>query len=189
MFNRIAAAIVFLLMKVYCRMEIRGRHHIPKNRPFILASNHLSNLDPAVLAAACPRRLNFLAKEELFRNPFFARLIYSLGAFPLKRSKVDISALKTALKRLKKEVVLLFPEGTRDPKAKKPQAGVGFLVNKSGLAVVPARLYDTDKVLGPGEKFLKPHKIKVVFGKPLRFDKKKKPLEVAQEIIKAINTL
>ena len=170
-------------------MQIKGSSFIPRQGPFILASNHLSNIDPVVMAAACPRRLNFLAKEELFRASLFGRFIYILGAFPIKRSKADISALKVALKRLKREALLVFLEGTRDPKAKKVQPGVGFLVNRSGVPVVPARVYNTDKVLGPGRKFIKPHKIKVVFGKPLVFDKKKEPLEVAEEILARINTL
>jgi 1-acyl-sn-glycerol-3-phosphate acyltransferase len=189
MLNRIAAAISFFILKLFCRMQIKGRAFIPKKGPFILASNHLSNIDPVVLAAACPRRLNFLAKEELFKVPLFGSFIFSLGAFPLKRNKADISAFKVALGRLKKEALLVFPEGTRAEEAKKAYPGVGFLVKKSGVVVVPARVYSTDKVLGRGQKFIRPHKIKVVFGKALVFDKNREPLEVAKQIIAKINTL
>ena len=170
-------------------MQVKGRYNIPRKAPFILAANHLSNIDPVVLAAACPRMLNFLAKAELFEVPFFGSLIRALRAFPVKRNKADIGALKEGLKRLKKQALLVFPEGTRAKDAKKAYGGVGFLALKSGVRVIPAKVYDTDKVLGPGSKFPKPHRITVTFGKPLKFDKKEKPLEIARRIIAAINAL
>jgi len=55
-----------------------------------------------------------MAKEELFRIPLVSSFIKSLGAFPVKRGKGDVGAIKTALKLLEEgHIVGIFPEGTR----------------------------------------------------------------------------
>jgi len=64
--------ISLLILKIFFRIRVSGKENVPGRGAFILASNHASNLDPIVLAAVCPRKLNFMAKEELFRNAFFS---------------------------------------------------------------------------------------------------------------------
>src|SRR5471030_135232 len=87
--------------------------NIPRQGGFILASNHISNLDPVVLGICSVRRLNFMAKIELFHG-LLGFFLTNLGAFPVKRGEADFGAMKEALKRLKKgHGVLIFVEGTR----------------------------------------------------------------------------
>ena len=190
MFNRFLSLIAFVILKLFFRLEIVGVKSIPKRSSFILASNHISNFDPVILAAACPRRLNFLAKEELFHMPILSWLIPRAGALPLKRNKSDISALKESLRRLRnKESLLVFPQGTRSAEAIKVFPGVGFLANKSGAAVIPARIYGADRILPPGKVLPRLKKIKVVFGKSLAFNKGAKAEDIAKDVISAINSL
>jgi len=106
------------------RWEVTGRDHVPRTGGVILVSNHLNNVDPPILSASLPRRIAFMAKEELYyaRNAsgFLAR---TFGAFPVRRGELDRRALKEALKVLRQGLILgLFPEGTRSPHGQMQEA-------------------------------------------------------------------
>ena len=181
--------IAVFLFKIFFRIEVKGKYNIPKEGGVIIASNHLSNLDPVVLGVASPRRLNFLAKEELFRNQLFSRFIKSLGAIPLKREKRDISAVKKAYKILKREEVLvIFPQGSRIFKGK-IYPGVGFLAKKANVPVVPTKILGTDKILPPGKGFFHLEKIKVVFGRPFNVKDGLSPKDITERIFSEIKNL
>jgi 1-acyl-sn-glycerol-3-phosphate acyltransferase len=110
---------------------------------FILASNHQSFLDPVFCGVALKRRLYFLARDSLFRNRFFAALIYSLNAIPVKRDRADLSTMKHVIEKLKKGYgVCLYPEATRtdDGKIRPFRPGFGLLCRRANAAVVPVLL-------------------------------------------------
>lgn len=180
--------ILMFLCKIFFWLEASGKANIPKDGGFILASNHVSNLDPIILGVASSRELNFMAKEGLFRNRFFGWLFYKVGAFPVKRDYADVSAFKEAISRLKKGAALvIFPEGTRNKKNNQVQPGIGFLSSKANCPILPAFISGADKAMPPGSKFIKPSRIKVKFGRLLKF-KNNQPYEliadkVMQEII------
>jgi len=182
------------LCKVLFRIQVEGKGNIPKKGGFILASNHLSYLDPIILGVACPRKLTFMAKEELFSIPVFSSLIRRLGAFPIKRYRADISAFKEAFKMVKRGLPLvIFPEGRRSPTGDllNPLKGVGFLVDYLRVPVVPALIRGTDKVLPVNKKFIHPKKIWVYFGEPI-FIERRKPsdyLQIAQQVMDEIRRL
>ena len=135
-----------------------------------MCGNHVSYLDPPVFGVACPRAMHFMARDTLFKKKNFAWILRQVNAFPLKRNAADIWALKEALRVLKAgRGLLLFPEGTRTVGGDlgKPQAGVGFLVRKSGVPVIPAYVEGSDRALPKQEKkfhFFRP--IHVQIGKP-----------------------
>jgi len=142
--------------------------NIPLSGGFILASNHVSNLDPVVLGICSVRRLNFMAKIELFKG-LLGFFLTELWAFPVKRGESDFGAMKEALKRLKKgRAVLIFVEGSRriGNEPTKAQAGVGFLAIKSGVPVVPVFVRGTEKVMAPGTKFFTRGPVSATFGEP-----------------------
>ncbi len=176
---------------LYCRTKYLGRENLPKG-PFILASNHISNIDPFILGACQWRRFNYLAKVELFNTPTKDWFFRQVGAIPIKRGTSDFRALREALRRLKGGVpLILFPEGTRgySERAKEPQPGVGFLTRKSKVPVIPARIEGSDKSLSPGAKWFRYHPVKVVFGKPVQFLPEDDYPAVAQKILAAIYAL
>lgn len=152
------------LFKIFSRWEIRGIEHVPLEGPIILASNHRSNLDPVVIAAAAPRKLSFLAKEELFRIPLVSWYIKQFDSLPVKRGSGDRGAFKAALKALEEgKVFAIFPEGTRS-KTKEllpPKPGVAMIALKAKVPVVPVAISGTERLGG---------KIRVTFGEPLFFD-------------------
>jgi 1-acyl-sn-glycerol-3-phosphate acyltransferase len=85
--------------------------------------------------------LYFLARDTLFRNWFFGRLISSVNTIPVKRGEADLGAMKTVISKLKEgNGVCLFPEGTRtrDGKIAAFKPGFGLLCRRGNAAVVPA---------------------------------------------------
>ncbi|MBF0489187.1 MAG: 1-acyl-sn-glycerol-3-phosphate acyltransferase [Candidatus Omnitrophica bacterium] len=142
---------------------------MPKKGAYILASNHISNLDPVILGISTPRRLHFLAKAELFKSPLMGWWMKKLWAFPIKRGEGDFGALKKTLHFLKEGYpVLLFPEGTRrlDDKPLPPQAGAGLVALKSKVPIVPVYVKDSNKAMPPGAKFFTRTHVTVTYGKP-----------------------
>ncbi len=190
MLYRIAAILFFILFKFFFRLEVVGKKCFPNGQPFILAANHLSNLDPLVLGvAAFPRKIHFMAKEELFSNKFNSFIYRQLGVMPLKRSSTDINALRTALRILKTGSVGIFPQGARSLNFEKVNSGVGFLQKKAKVPIIAAKIYGTDKALPKGAKFFKQTKVKVVFGKVDNIDKNNDYEEIVLKVVDKIKSL
>src|SRR5437762_2318878 len=103
-----------LLSFFFFPVEIHDRKNVPQRGAFLLASNHVSYLDPMILGITTGRRLNYMAKDSLFKNKVFGFVLPRLGAFPIKRKTADTGALKECFRRIREGgPLLLFPEGTR----------------------------------------------------------------------------
>lgn len=128
------------LIRMAFFVKVEGTEHFPQHGGVILASNHLSVFDPPVVAAAAPRNVHFLAKEELFVNPPVRAMLTWLLAFPIKRGSSDRQALKQSIGILEAgHVLLIFPEGTRQYGGRlvKIERGIGLVAMRSGVPVVP----------------------------------------------------
>lgn len=183
---------IFFWSKIFFGYKISGRENIPRKGGFIIASNHLSNLDPMLVGAACPGLVNYMAKKELFKNPAFGWLISSVGAFPVKRNSIDLFALKEAIRRLKSgKALLLFPEGGRQEEGAKntPYAGIGFLAVKSGAAVIPAFINGTQEAWPKHSRFIRPAKVTVRFGKQIPLERRLPYQDIALSIMENIRRL
>lgn len=100
--------------KIVYRMEVHGRENIPSNSNFIVASNHLSTLDPVLVCSVINRGVAYMAKKELFKNPFMQWWLNWLGAFAVDREKLGVSTIKTVMNIKETDWVLgIFPQGTR----------------------------------------------------------------------------
>lgn len=184
--------ISFLILKLFFRIEACGREHIPKSGGFILASNHVSHLDPVALGVSSPRRLNYMARHDLFSSPFFGWLLRNCNAFPVKRNSADFSALREAMRRVKNGGgLLIFPEGTRKVGGEflEPQAGIGFLASKLNVPVVPAVVKGTEIALPKGANRPKAAKISVNFGEQIHIERGRSYQDIAGMIMESINTL
>lgn len=192
MVYRISEFIFFLLYKVLLNLKSVGWENVPRKGGVIIASNHVSNIDPPAVGIASKRRINFIAKEELFDNLFFGWWFKWVGAVPVKKNSADLSALKTAMNLLKQgSAIILFPEGTRskDGSMGKPQPGVGFLAAKSDVPVIPAFVKGTEKAMPKGAKFLRLHNVTVYFGRPVEIDKNMPYEDIAEKIMDDIRRL
>ena len=134
---RIVCRIIAVLL---FRIRCRGRHHLPRTGPVLVCANHQSYFDPVIVGLTFNRRLNYLARESLFRFKPFHWLIESLGAIPINRDGSGLSGLKECLRRIKEgEMVLIFPEGTRtrDGTVGSLQPGFVMLARRGGVALLP----------------------------------------------------
>jgi 1-acyl-sn-glycerol-3-phosphate acyltransferase len=177
----------------YMRLDVKGRENVPKKGGFILVSNHVSNLDPIALGLACPGNVNFMAKEELFHPFFWGWILRLVNCFPLKRKGADLWAIREAIRRVSHGGggLLIFPEGTRslDGKLGKGQEGVGFLVDKLNVPVIPAFVKGTLKAMPKGAVFPRPLKISVEFGKQIPLERRVAYSDVAVKVMQAIKQL
>lgn len=184
---------MLILSKLLFRIEFQGREFIPAKGGFILASNHVSYLDPIAVGTACPREVSFMAKSTLFDYPFLRGWLKGVGAIPVKRGAPDISAIKTALHNAASgKGLALFPEGTRRTKENafiNPQAGAGFLADKLNVPVIPAFVSGTERALPRGAKFIRPAKIRVKFGKEIHIERGKPYREISEAIMANIKNL
>lgn len=151
-------------------LKVVGRENIPDEGGALIASNHLSYLDPPILGAASKRELFYMARDTLFRPKPVGDFLRYMNAFPVRRDKPDRRALKTAIELLESgKLVLVFPEGTRsyDGTLGKPHLGVGFIVYHSTVPVIPACISGTEKALPRGGVLIKRAQISVHFGQPM----------------------
>ncbi|MGA2193392.1 MAG: lysophospholipid acyltransferase family protein [Nitrospirota bacterium] len=170
----LAHIIFFVLFKILFGYRIIGRENVPARGPVILASNHASLLDPSLVGSAIWRRVNFVAKEELFDRRWKRFILLKWKAIPIKRGAMDKTILRTILDRLKAgEPVGLFPEGTRSEGENllpgKP--GIGMVVSMAKVPVVPVYVRGSYKTLGKVHKKFRLTPISVTFGKPIEFGK------------------
>lgn len=193
MFYRFYRLLLFLIFKIFFRFEVKGAENIPKAGGFILASNHVSYLDPIAVGIGCARTLNFMARDDLFRVPVLSTWMYSVGAFPVKRNSADLSAMKEAIHRVRRgEGLALFPEGTRSESGKissSAEPGIGFLASKLNVPVIPAFIKGTEKAFPRGAKFIKLTKISVCYGKQISIERGLLYKDIAGFIIKNIRQL
>jgi 1-acyl-sn-glycerol-3-phosphate acyltransferase len=145
-----------------------GGERIPRRGPAIIACNHVSNWDPVLVGLGCPREIHFMAKQELFRNPFLRWLIRAYNALPVRRGEADHRALRLASGVLKRGgALLMFPEGTRSTTGKvgSGKAGVGYLACSTGAPVVPACIVGSSDLKGA---MARRTPLRVAFGAPIR---------------------
>lgn len=189
MFYRFTRFLIRQFCKLFFHLKIENSQILPKKGPFILASNHISNLDPPVVGATCPPLLNFLAKEELFYNKLGGWYMRRLNTIPLNRKSGDIGALRLALKILKTKPLAVFPQGTREESLDDFKSGVGFLYKKTRVPLFVARVFGTEEILPKGASFFKPGTIRIVFGSVEGLDLQDSYEEVALKVMKAIKSL
>lgn len=171
------------------RMRVYGGENMPKTGPVIVACNHVSFFDPPVLGSASPRRIQYMAKEQLFRIPVLGPAIRAVGAYPVDREGSATAAVKRSVEVLRQGGVIgIFPEGTRNLSGgAEVRGGVSLLASLGKAPVVPARLVGTS-----GAKRLE--RFRVYFGKPMSLPQERKATreEMAnftEEVMRAIRSL
>ncbi len=163
-----------LLYEALFNFRIHGAGNVPPSGGVLLACNHVSFLDPHAVGAGCPREACFLARKTLFVGKLQSAVLRSWNVVPVDLSgKPDIAGLKAIMDRLRRGyAVTLFPEGTRSKDGSFQQAkpGVGLLVAKAGVPVVPVRMIGAYEVWPRNQKLPRRGQVDIVFGKPVHYD-------------------
>ncbi|MEM7313956.1 MAG: lysophospholipid acyltransferase family protein [Planctomycetota bacterium] len=155
------------------RTQVIGLENWPKDGGGLVCSNHQSFVDPAFLGVSCPRAMNYVARENLFKNPLFRAFIVALNAFPIDREGLGLSGLKTTLRLLKGgELVVIFPEGTRTPDGELQELQPGFIaVARRGKApVIPIALDGAYHAWPRHKKLPGLAKVAIAVGQPISQD-------------------
>lgn len=119
-------------------IKINGKENIPLNHPFILVAPHHHWWDSLLFAVYLkPVIFFFMAKQELFKNAIFAKILSHLNAFPINRNSASIATIKITINHLKKqpESLIIFPTGSRYSNTLK--SGYLLISQKSGCPIVP----------------------------------------------------
>jgi 1-acyl-sn-glycerol-3-phosphate acyltransferase len=186
----VSAQVVRGMAKIYFRLSARGVHHVPEVGPVILAVNHVSFADPPWIGCVLPRSIYYLARQTLFSNPLFARLIRWFNAVPVDRDSGGAAGLKTTLERLEAGAgMLMFPEGTRSPDGQllRARPGIGMAVIKSRAPVVPVRIVGGFEAWGRHSRWPRPRRVTVIFGEPMDFvSLRRESADCGKERLKAI---
>lgn len=192
---RIIGTLSIPVVKGLYRLRVRGLENVPEGG-FVLAANHTSNFDPWPLGIPFlpKRQLRFMAKAELF-NPILAPILRAGGAFKVRRGEGDVEAMRTAATLAREgEIVVMFPEGTRQKKGlrkkreARPHTGAARIALTAGVPLVPAAIGGTDRLsrLGP---------LSVAYGEPIDvsdlegMETKRAATVATERLMKAIDEL
>lgn len=141
-FYEFARKVLTFSVPLYYKLEYRGLDKVPDGG-FLLCCNHVSFLDPILLAIKIRPQLRFMAKIELFRIPVLRTIIKWLGAFPVARGSGDMTPINTSAEIINSGgSLLIFPEGTRSKTGGllRARSGAALVAMKTGANVVPASI-------------------------------------------------
>ena len=167
---RFIRALVLGVAKLFGRIKIIGGANIPRDRPFVLAPVHRSNIDFALVALVTTRRMRYMGKDSIFKFKLLNQFFFALGAFPVRRGAADREALHASIAFIESgEPLVMFPEGTRQsgPVVQELFDGTSYVAAKTGVQIVPVGIGGSEAVMPKGSKFIRPAKLVLIVGQPL----------------------
>jgi 1-acyl-sn-glycerol-3-phosphate acyltransferase len=159
---------MILLCRILFGYTRHGGESVPSEGPLIVASNHSQYADPVLVCVAVPRRLQWMAKKQLFVFPF-RKFFEFIGSFPVDREGGGRSAIRAALAFLAEGWTLgIFPEGTHRgaDTSREAKSGVVVLALRSGAPVLPVHV---GRLPGPLSR-LRGQKLHIFVGEPIQPD-------------------
>ena len=153
--------LAWLLFRLFFRLRVVGRDKIKaswKRGGVLIACNHTSYFDPPVVGVAYGKKTAFLARKTLFKKGFLGWIYPRLNAIPVDQEGPDFTSLKRIIKELKAgSPVLIFPEGQRtlDGEIMEAEAGVGLVIAKARVPVLPMRIFGAHEAYPTGAKYPK----------------------------------
>jgi 1-acyl-sn-glycerol-3-phosphate acyltransferase len=160
--------VVQLIALMICRVEVSKEQPSYPQGPLIIVANHLSWADIPFLGITFPRRICFMAKQELFRSPLLSFIIRGVGSFPVHKGQFDRQALRKAQEVLNKGLVLgVFPEGKRSLSARlmSPYPGAALVALHTGAPLLPVGITGTEELERKGWMWRRP-RVTLRYGRP-----------------------
>jgi len=191
LFRYVLGYVSVLLCFLLTKYSVRGASHLPKEGPYILAPNHIDDVDPVPIAAAVRKPITFLMAQDQVELPWYkAWGPWSYGVSLVNRSSVQISTIKKIQKQIiKKERICIFPEGTiKGDGLKEGKRGVAYFAIKNEIPIIPTAVIGTRGIIKKIKKF-KRKKVKIVFGKPIFVKKGDKENTITRRTMASLKEL
>ncbi len=130
-----------------------------KNQPYVVISNHLSNLDPMMQFRYLKIKWVFMAKKEVYKLPVFRTAARSFNFIKVDRSdENDRKSINEQAKNLFKNgwSLMVYPQGTR---AKKDnflpfKSGAFHIALENNIPILPVVIAGTGDIWPRGKKFM-----------------------------------
>lgn len=170
--RRAVLAVVDALCRVLFSFDCEGEENVPERGPAVVAANHPSYLDPALLSLRVKRPIRFMAWDALFKVPLLGAMMRAFGAFPVDvRPGQGREAFARAKALIEQgEVVGLFPEGKRSRTGWLEPAlreGAARLAWETGAPLVPASIAGAYRAWPHHQTLPRPARIKLRFHAPI----------------------
>ena len=165
----ITKALLWLAFHSYLRLHVFGSERVPCTGPLLVASNHVSSLDPMVVGVALRRQVFLLARDSLLEG-FPGWILQIHGARPIRRGKADRAAIRLGIDLLGQgRTLVLFPEGTRswDGRLQPIRAGIGLIASRAQSPVLPVFIGGVADIMPRTKRWPRPGSIHVLIGDPL----------------------
>jgi 1-acyl-sn-glycerol-3-phosphate acyltransferase len=154
--------------RLVTKARFYGVERIPREGGLVIAANHFSWLDPPLVGAACPRRIQFVAKVEAHRVPGLGQLIRAHGTLAIRRGESDRDAVRMMRQIVRNGNALgMFAEGTRQLQGVPGpvQPGAAMVAITESVPLIPAAMHGSQSWrvgnFAP---------VSVAFGEPMMFD-------------------
>jgi 1-acyl-sn-glycerol-3-phosphate acyltransferase len=147
-------------------MRVSGRPSPFPKGPLVLAANHVSFLDPVLLALAVPRPVTYLVTSAIYDRPLYRPWMWIFGCIPVDDDTVNVGAMRRAIAKLRSGAVVgIFPEGgiSVDGRLREGAIGVASLLLQADAPVLTAVLEGTFEALPRHGRFPRPHRLHVRF--------------------------
>lgn len=169
------AAIIGFASRLLWGARIEGVEHLPRTGPFILVTNHCSNLDPLMMGWASGHQIgrvvHFMAKIEMRGWPIVGWLATQAGVYFVRRGERDRAAQQFSLAALADgRPIAIFPEGTRSRtgRLREGKPGAALIAMRSGAPLVPAGISGTHRIFEGGRRFPRASRVRIRYGQPFR---------------------
>ena len=177
------------LARGFFNYRVFGSERLKIQGGALIVSNHASFLDPPAVGIGFDEEIYYLARKSLMSNAM-ARAVYrAWNSIPVDQDRPDMAGVKNVIRQLKEgKKVLIFPEGSRnlDGKMLPGEPGVGLIVSKAGVPVIPVRLFGTREALARNVAWPSPSEVTLVVGEPWIYDPSQYT-ETGKELFKKIS--
>ncbi len=170
----VAVKMLFVLFRIFFRLEVKGLANLPREGPYLLCPNHLSFIDPLVLLAPLPyrvlKKVFFVGYSRIFAGSLMKLVARAANVLPVDPDAHLLRAMKAGACGLRSgRILCIFPEGGRsfDGQLGEFKKGVAILAGEIGVPAVPVAIRGTYEVWRRDSRRIRLHRIKLVFGKPL----------------------
>jgi len=158
------------IFRLLGRVKVIGQENIPYGKPYVVAMNHVSIFDPPLIGAFWPEQLEIIGAADVFDKPGQGQILRIYGVIPVHRGDYDRVLLTKIIHIIKSGFPLLIaPEGGRShvPAMRRAKSGVAYIVEQTGVPVVPVGLVGTTEDFWQRAKRGERPQLEMRIGKPI----------------------